>query len=54
MSKGQFQVSIQPTDEQISAGIKQLLEDAPSLEDMEEDELSDLVVFVWQAMVAAR
>lgn len=55
MSLPKFEVALQPTDEQIQAGIKQLLEDAPGLEDeLDYEQLQDVVVFIWQAMIAAR
>jgi len=48
-------VDIQPTEEMIEAGINQLLEELPGIDDeVEHDQLSDTVVFVWQAMLAAR
>ncbi|AKE09179.1 hypothetical protein [Serratia liquefaciens] len=48
-------VSIQPTEEMIEAGINQLLEELPGIEDeVEHDQLSDTVTFIWQAMLAAR
>lgn len=55
MSLPKFEVALQPTNEQIQAGIKQLLEEVPGLEDELDDErLQDAVVFIWQAMIAAR
>lgn len=45
---------IQPTEEMIKAGIEQLLTELPGLEDcVDEEELSDVVCFVWQAMWTA-
>lgn len=55
MSLPKFEVALQPTDEQIQAGINQLLEEIPGLEDeLDDDQLQDAVVFIWQAMIAAR
>lgn len=47
-------LEIQPTEEMIKAGVDQLLEDVPGLEDsVSEEQLSDTVVFIWQAMFGA-
>lgn len=55
MSLPKFEVALQPTDEQIQAGINQLLEEIHGLEDeLDDDQLQDAVVFIWQAMIAAR
>lgn len=55
MTLPKFEVSLQPTDEQVKAGVEQLLEDIPGLEDdIDEEQLSDAVTFIWQAMIAAR
>ena len=55
MSLSKLEVSFQPTDEQIEAGVEQLLEDIPGLEDeLDDEQLQDAVVFIWQAMIAAR
>lgn len=55
MSLPKFEVSIQPTDEQIQAGINQLLEEIPGIEDeLDDEQLQDAVVFIWQSMIAAR
>lgn len=55
MSQHKFEVQLQPTEEQIKAGVEQLLEDIPGLEDeIDEEQLQDAVVFIWQAMIAAR
>ena len=55
MSLPKFEVALQPTDEQIKAGINQLLEEIPGLEDeLDGEQLQDAVVFIWQAMIAAR
>lgn len=55
MSLPKLEVSLQPSEEQIKAGIEQLLEELPGIEDNVDDEqLEDVVVFVWQAMIAAR
>ena len=58
------EISMQPTEAMIKAGIEQLWESLPGTMDNlcyetgDEDEfnnlISDTVVFVWQAMVAAR
>lgn len=46
-------ILLQPTNDMIKAGIKELRENIKaSTEDMSEEQLSDLVVFVWQAMRA--
>lgn len=45
---------IQPTEEMIKAGIEQRLTELPGLEDdVDEEQLSDVVCFVWQAMWTA-
>lgn len=45
---------IQPTEEMIKAGIEQLLTELTGLEDyVDEEQLSDVVCFVWQAMWTA-
>lgn len=45
---------IQPTEEMIQAGIEQLLTELPGLEDdVDEEQLSDVVCFIWQAMWTA-
>ena len=55
MSLPKFEVALQPTDEQIEAGIEQLLESIPGLEDdIDDEELQDAIVFIWQAMLATR
>ena len=55
MSLPKFEVALQPTDEQIQAGVEQLLEDIPGLEgELDDEQLQDAVVFIWQAMIAAR
>lgn len=43
---------IQPTEEMIEAGIKELMENI-DVESMTNDEMSDAVVFIWQAMYQA-
>ncbi|HCW0179529.1 TPA: hypothetical protein OW286_002887 [Citrobacter freundii] len=46
-------ILLQPTNDMIKAGIKELRENIKVFtEDMSEEQLSDLVVFVWQAMRA--
>lgn len=48
MSLPKFEVSLQPTEAQINAGVEQLLEDLPGIEDnFDEQQLQDAVVFVW-------
>lgn len=55
MSLPKFEVALQPTEEQIKSGVEQLLEDIPGLEDdIDDEQLQDAVVFIWQAMIAAR
>jgi hypothetical protein len=55
MTLSKFEVALQPTEEQIKAGVNQLCEDLPGVEDdVDEEQLQDAVVFVWQAMIAAR
>jgi len=50
-----YLVELQPTEDQIAAGIKQLQEDLDGyLDDLDDDQLSDIVTFIWQAMLAAR
>lgn len=42
---------LEPTEAMVDAGINELLEQIPGLEDdVDNDQLSDAVVFVWQAM----
>ena len=57
------EISMQPTEAMIKAGIEQLWESLPGTMDglccdMDEEDfnelISDTVVFVWQAMLAAR
>lgn len=45
---------LQPNEMMIQAGITELFESFPSLEDSEldDDELSDAITFIWQAMYA--
>lgn len=43
---------IQPTEEMIDAGIQELMENI-DVESMTNDEMSDAVVFIWQAMYQA-
>lgn len=43
---------IQPTEEMIEAGILKLMENI-DVESMTNDEMSDAVVFIWQAMYQA-
>ncbi|HBM2190082.1 TPA: hypothetical protein LUK26_005014 [Escherichia coli] len=43
---------IQPTEEMIEAGIRELMENI-DVECMTDDEMSDTVVFIWQAMYQA-
>lgn len=47
---------IQPTKAMIEAGIKELetIFSPRELDDMSEEDLSDTVVFIWQAMASAR
>lgn len=49
-------VLIQPTKAMIEAGIKELetIFSPRELDDMSEEDLSDTVVFIWQAMASAR
>ncbi len=55
MSNGQFNVSVEPSEAQVKAGIEELLRQLPGLEDdVDEDQICDTVVFIWQAMVATR
>lgn len=55
MSLPKFEVALQPTDEQIQAGVNQLLEEIPGLEaEFDYEQLQNAVVFIWQAMIAAR
>ncbi len=51
-----YEVDLQPTEEQIAAGIQQLLEEFPDIADQVDDDsdLEDAVVFIWQAMLAAK
>ena len=43
----------QPTKEMLDAGVEDLLQQVPGLEDdLGDDELQDVVCFVWQAMLA--
>ncbi|HII3143159.1 TPA: hypothetical protein ACY3HI_001482 [Citrobacter braakii] len=48
------QAPLQPNEMMIQAGITELFESFPSLEDSEldDDELSDAITFIWQAMYA--
>ena len=43
---------IQPTEEMIESGIRELTENI-DVECMTDDEMSDAVVFIWQAMYQA-
>lgn len=43
---------IQPTKEMIEAGIRELMENI-DVESMTNDDMSDAVVFIWQAMYQA-
>ena len=43
---------IQPTEEMIEEGIKELMENI-DVESMTSDEMSDAVVFIWKAMFQA-
>lgn len=46
---------LQPTEEMIKAGVDQLLECVPGLEDdVDEETLNDAIVFIWQAMHGAK
>lgn len=51
-----YEVELQPSEEQISAGVKQLLEEFPDIAHQvdEDSEIEDAVVFIWQAMLAAK
>lgn len=47
-----FSVDMQPTEEMLKAGINQLLDVIPGIEDeVDEEQLSDAVCFIWQAMI---
>lgn len=48
-----IEVDLQPTEEQIEAGIDELGNHV-NVCDMTEDERSDAVTFLWQAMIGAR
>lgn len=49
-----FSVDMQPTEEMLKAGIDQLLDVIPGIEDeVDEEQLSDAVCFIWQAMIQA-
>ncbi|HFE3439480.1 hypothetical protein [Klebsiella quasipneumoniae] len=45
---------LQPNEMMIQAGINELFDSFPSLEDsgLDDDELSDAITFIWQAMFA--
>ena len=43
---------IQPTEEMIEAGIREVIENL-DIDYLTDDELSDAVVFIWQAMYQA-
>lgn len=44
---------LMPTEEMIKAGVEELMDNIHGLDDeMDFNELSDVVVFVWQAMYA--
>lgn len=53
MNLPKIEVSLQPTEEQIKAGVNELAS-MISVGDMEVGEIEDVVVFVWQAMIAER
>lgn len=48
-----YEVNLQPSEEQIARGIKQLIEEFPDVVYQVDDdsELEDAVVFIYQAMV---
>lgn len=47
-----FSVHMQPTEEMLKAGVDQLLDAIPGIEDeVDEEQLSDAVCFIWQAMI---
>lgn len=48
------QAPLQPNEMMIQAGITELFENFPSLEDscLDDDQLSDAITFIWQAMFA--
>lgn len=47
-----FSVDVIPTEEMLKAGIDQLLAEIPGLEgEVDEEQLSDAVCFIWQAMI---
>ncbi|HAX8749156.1 TPA: hypothetical protein JTC92_004391 [Escherichia coli] len=49
-----FSVDMQPTEEMLKAGIDQLIYYIPGIEDeVDEEQLSDAVYFIWQAMIQA-
>lgn len=45
---------LEPTQEMLDAGVEQLLQEIPGIEDgVDEERLQDAICFVWQAMWAA-
>lgn len=44
---------LEPSEEMINAGINQAVEQFPEIDHLDQDELSDLVCFIWQAMHSA-
>lgn len=47
-----FSVDMQPTEEMLKAGVDQLLDTIPGIEDeVDEEQLSDAVCFIWRAMI---
>lgn len=44
---------LEPSEEMIDAGINQAVEQCPEIDHLDQDELSDLVCFIWQAMYSA-
>ncbi len=49
-----FSVDIQPTEAMLSTGIDQLIYYIPGIEEeVDEEQLSDAVYFIWQEMVKA-
>lgn len=47
-------LNMQPTEKMIQAGINELLDNNPGLEDeIDDEQLQDTIVFIWQAMLSA-
>lgn len=47
-------LDMQPTEKMIQAGINELLDNNPGLEDeIDDEQLQDTIVFIWQAMLSA-